>query len=37
MSKILTTIRKIKLIQNYLIQNKLDGFIQPRADSYLGE
>ena len=37
MSKILTTIEKIKLIQNYLIQNKLDGFIQPRADSYLGE
>ena len=37
MSKILTTIKKIKLIQNYLIQNKLDGFIQPRADSYLGE
>ena len=37
MSKKLTTIEKIKLIQNYLIQNKLDGFIQPRADSYLGE
>ena len=37
MSKIFTTIKKIKLIQNYLIQNKLDGFIQPRADSYLGE
>ena len=37
MSKKLITIEKIKLIQNYLIQNKLDGFIQPRADSYLGE
>ena len=28
---------KIKFIQNYITKNKLDGFIQPRADSYLGE
>ena len=30
-------IKRIKFIQNYIIKNKLDGFIQPRADSYLGE
>ena len=30
-------IKRIKLIQNYLCDNDLDGFIQPRADSYLGE
>ena len=32
-----TTIKRIKFIQNYLTKNNLDGFIQPRADSYLGE
>ena len=32
-----SNIKRIKLIQNYLVKNKLDGFIQPRADSYLGE
>ena len=31
------TIKRIKLIQNYLYDHKLDGFMQPRADSYLGE
>ena len=30
-------LKRIKFIQNYIIKNKLDGFIQPRADSYLGE
>ena len=33
----LITIKRIKFIQNYITKNKLDGFIQPRADSYLGE
>lgn len=37
MTNTLPILKKIKLIQNYLLQNKLDGFIQPRADSYLGE
>ena len=33
----LSIITKIKSIQNYITKNELDGFIQPRADSYLGE
>ena len=28
---------RIKSIQSYLYKNNLDGFIQPRSDSYLGE
>ena len=33
----LDTLQRIKSIQNYIIKNNLDGFIQPRSDSYLGE
>ena len=28
---------RIQEIRNFLIQNKLDGYLQPRADSFLGE
>ena len=30
-------IKRIKSIQRFLETNNLDGFIQPRSDSYLGE
>ena len=33
----LDTLQRIKSVQNYIIKNNLDGFIQPRSDSYLGE
>jgi len=33
----LTTIERIKSLQKYIVKNNLDGYIQPRSDSYLGE
>ena len=37
MNNIINTINRIKSIQSFLTENNLDGFIQPRSDSYLGE
>ena len=37
MNNIIDIINRIKSIQSFLKENNLDGFIQPRSDSYLGE